>query len=239
MTGQSRAGAFVALTCLVLALAAFVTATSDGALWSWDDKVVSETDQVRDCSREDCEPGGGPGTDRRLPEPPAWVGMLGDVLVAGIVGFLIVLLARRIRFVRRVRFAGVRVESRHPPEGHDDDDAVDREALADELAERLVALEGGRPRNAIVAAWIALEEAAARAGVPRDETETPTEFTRRAMAAYHLDEDALGRLADLYREARFSQHQVTEHHIRHARDCLGILSRDLRRAVPGNTGSAP
>jgi hypothetical protein len=93
------------------------------------------------------------------------------------------------------------------------------------LGDQLVALDTGSPRNAIVAAWVKLEEYAAGHGLPGDPADTPAEFVARALAAYDLDRGVIERFADLYREARFSTHAMEERHRDEARVCLEQLTR--------------
>jgi hypothetical protein len=153
------------------------------------------------------------------------------------VGALVLIIVRRLHLRRREKLLRGKVEATRPQPAEEAPYA-EAEELADELEERLAALAGGSPRNAIVAAWIALETAAERAGIEQLETETPTEFTARALARYRLDPDALQRLADLYREARFSRHRLTDHHLGQARDCLTVLTDELRSAARA-AGSTP
>lgn len=63
-------------------------------------------------------------------------------------------------------------------------------------------------RDAVVRAWLLLGEAAAAAGTPIRPAETATEYARRLATAHPLPEGAVERLAALYREARFSDHDV-------------------------------
>ncbi|MFI5713213.1 DUF4129 domain-containing protein [Kribbella sp. NPDC051620] len=62
------------------------------------------------------------------------------------------------------------------------------------------------PRNTVdgtvIACWVGLEDAAAAAGVPRNEAETPAEFILRVLVVNGVSAPVLGALADLYREAR-------------------------------------
>lgn len=62
--------------------------------------------------------------------------------------------------------------------------------------------------DAIIAAWLALEEAAAATGVRRDRSQTPTEFTVAVLESTDADPEATQGLLDLYREARFSSHSM-------------------------------
>ena len=85
----------------------------------------------------------------------------------------------------------------------------------------------GRARNAIVAIWLRLEDLARSAHFAFDPSDTPTEFAGRVCDALRLDEDAMRRLATLYREARFSTHPLTGEQRREARGCLERLHADL------------
>lgn len=80
------------------------------------------------------------------------------------------------------------------------------------------------PTDAILAAWLALEEAAAHSGVGRRPAQTPTEFTVAVLAATRADADATGELLALYHRARFSRHPVTRGHVEQAAHCLGRLA---------------
>ncbi|HEX5966911.1 MAG TPA: DUF4129 domain-containing protein [Intrasporangium sp.] len=93
----------------------------------------------------------------------------------------------------------------------------------------LEALERGAPRNAIVAAWVALEGAAGAAGLPRHPAETSTEFVTRVLRVWDVDPRSLAELAALYREARFSTHPLTEAHRRRAIGALVTIRSDLGR----------
>jgi hypothetical protein len=104
------------------------------------------------------------------------------------------------------------------------------DALLHEVARGLRSASEGSPRNAIVATWIRLEEATVTAGFEPHIWETPAEFVRRALTTYAVDAHDIGRLADLYREARFSGHRLTEEHRDEAIGCLRRLRVQLTRA---------
>jgi hypothetical protein len=84
-----------------------------------------------------------------------------------------------------------------------------RELLADAAEQRRV-LSVGEPRNAVVACWQRFEDQAATAGIERHPWETSAEFTLRVLDLADADGHAVAVLAGLYREARFSEHPVTE-----------------------------
>lgn len=127
----------------------------------------------------------------------------------------------RFTFVRRPRLSPGRTRSAQA--AIEDPPLEEQESLQDVLESEVAGLEEGAPRNAIVAAWIRLEDFGERHGVPRDPADTPAEFVERALATYDLDGAALRRLADLYREARFSTHPLGEHQRAEARACLEHL----------------
>ncbi|WP_022917564.1 DUF4129 domain-containing protein [Ruania albidiflava] len=62
----------------------------------------------------------------------------------------------------------------------------------------------GPPRDAIVAAWLAMEDAANRSGVPRRPAQTPTEHATAVLDRTAADRRATERLLHLYHRARFS-----------------------------------
>jgi hypothetical protein len=93
--------------------------------------------------------------------------------------------------------------------------------------QRISLLRNGAPRNAIVAAWLDLEASVAATGLPRDPAETSTEFTERIIGTWEVDRLRLGDLAALYREARFSVHELDESHRERALLDLETLHADL------------
>lgn len=103
-------------------------------------------------------------------------------------------------------------------------------ALAEDARARLDALEAGDVRNGIVRCWARLEDAVAAAGLPRSRHETSAEYTVRVLHVLDLDPHAIGELARLYREARFSEHALTEDARAAAREALARLQDDLAAA---------
>jgi uncharacterized protein DUF4129 len=89
----------------------------------------------------------------------------------------------------------------------------------------------GSARNAIVACWVRLEQAVEQAGLTPNPAETPTEMTTRVLRAYAVDAESIGTLAALYREARFSTHEMREDHRRQAQQALADIRAQLRAAA--------
>jgi hypothetical protein len=102
--------------------------------------------------------------------------------------------------------------------------AVDVDAARDALA-------GGSPRNAIVACWMQLERDVAAAGLPRDAAETSAEYVERVVVASSVEPGPIRELAALYREARFSRHELGNDHRIRALAALNSVEAALRRSV--------
>lgn len=103
------------------------------------------------------------------------------------------------------------------------------EASGDDVRYR--ALAESDPRNAVVACWVTLEEAARRSGLHDNPAETASELTRRVLGRWQVDETSIRELSEAYREARFSRHPVTEQQRDHAVAALDRIHQDLRRRV--------
>jgi hypothetical protein len=108
---------------------------------------------------------------------------------------------------------------------------VPERELAVEFEAARVALAGGSPRNAIVACWMQLERDAAAAGLPRDAAETSAEYVERVVAASSVDPAPIRELAALYREARFSRHELRDDHRTRALAALNRVEAVLRSSV--------
>jgi hypothetical protein len=162
---------------------------------------------------------------------PLW-GLLIQVVVALVaIGVLAVLAQVVIALLRRPQVV------RH----------VEPEFEAPDVPEELLAgaragidlLLTGDPRNAIVATWLGLETSAAATGLPRDPAETSTEYTARVIGTWAVDRDRLADLAALYREARFSVHDLGEAHRARAVADLRVLHADLERVAGARPGATP
>jgi hypothetical protein len=171
-----------------------------------------------------------PGWSKQPWNLPDWLGTLvqGAFLIVGaVVVFLVLrLIVRKVAEIARE----VKVPEGLSRDGSMAGQVVSAEQLAEAVDAGLGSVSAGTPSNAIVACWLALERAAASAGVPRRETETPTELTVRVLAAAEdVSQPLLERLAELYREARFSQHDLPESARDEAREALTVLRRQLVR----------
>lgn len=89
-------------------------------------------------------------------------------------------------------------------------------------------LARGTPSNAVIAAWVALDDTVRSAGVSRNDALTSTELVVRVLTSYRVDREPLETLAALYREARFSRHPIGEQARSSAREALVRVQADLR-----------
>lgn len=138
------------------------------------------------------------------------------VLVGSAVVAVLVVVARmlagvwRERPLRRRLGAPVDVETGAAVAERDDARIV-VEVVQRGIAGALRAIEApGIPSDAIIAAWVGLEEGAADAGVPRGRAETPGEFVVRIITS-RADISADTRtLLRLYERVRFGGHRADE-----------------------------
>ena len=167
---------------------------------------------------------------RALPqhETPAWLLSLWQAVVYLIIAAVATLILLII--IRVVR--GVRLPKVEPKDN--DWERVKAERLAEAVDTGLAQIDSGTATDAVVACWVALEQAAASAGVPRDPSETPAEFTVRVLGIGGISEPELVRLGELYREARYSTHGSSEAARTEARTALLRLRDELAAARPAD-----
>lgn len=185
--------------------------------------VGEAPDPLEEARRENAERG----------DPPLWarvVAVVLEVLVA------LAALAAAYWVLRRLWEALLRWRERL--RGDAEPEVVDFEVVggpgrvaaavgADAPAQRAALETGGEPRNAIVACWHRFEEQAVAAGVAKQPWQTTGEFVLEVLDGAGAEPGAVTRLADLYREARFSDHPLTEAHRVAALAALDDVHRSL------------
>ncbi|WP_112246557.1 DUF4129 domain-containing protein [Kribbella monticola] len=155
---------------------------------------------------------------------PDWVKALWQALFYTFVTLVVLFLARLVyRILRKVELPEAETE-----DGEWERMKVDR--LAEAVDSGLAAVDSGTATDAVIACWVALEDAAASAGVGRAASETPAEFTVRVLGVGGISEPELLRLAQLYREARYSTHGSSEEARSQARAALIRLRDELSAA---------
>jgi hypothetical protein len=211
------------------------------------DRVVSEGQVARSeptdpTARTDGNDSIGPTSDPTAPEPtrdelPEWLGTIAwilEVLTVAVAAFLL------FRLLRRLHQAWLaRTLRRRPPSAED----VEFEVLgsaghvsevieAGAAEQRAVLAETEEPRDAIAECWHRFEQHAVRAGVAPRPWQTTSEFVLEVLDLVGADRGAVARLADLYREARFSDHTMTDAHRAAALAALDDIHGSLRVRIP-------
>jgi hypothetical protein len=245
VTTQGRAGtsAVVAVLGAVGLLLVLVTwAASIGP-----DRVVSggHVDQVRpevptdSISPDTTEDQIQDALDEERGNPPDWLAAIAfvvEILTIGVVLFLLGRLLHKLRQLWLLRSPRRRRRRRRPPEDVEfevlDSAAQVTEVMSEDAEEQRTLLAiGGEPRNAIVECWHRFEVQAVRAGVDRRPWQTTAEFVLGVLDLVGADRGAVARLADLYREARFSDHPMSDEHRARALDALDVIHASLRQGV--------
>lgn len=138
------------------------------------------------------------------------VGLALTVVVAVAMVLVVLLVGRRAVTLWRLR-------RRYEPPPFADFETVEtsdaqqaRRSMATDEREQLRVLLDGAPRNAIVACWHRFELQAVEAGLVRHAWETSSELALRLLERAEVDPVAVTRLLELYREARFSEHDLGE-----------------------------
>lgn len=150
-------------------------------------------------------------------------------VVVGIAAIAVAALLWRLWAGRRAGAATIRrpalesVTSEIPVEPEPEPDMP---ALRTGIELALQALDEHRePGDAIVRAWLGLEETAEQSGIVRGAAETPTEFTSRILSRALRNDRAVATLLRLYLKTRFGDHPATADDVAAVRAALQELVR--------------
>jgi Domain of unknown function (DUF4129) len=83
------------------------------------------------------------------------------------------------------------------------------------------------PRRAVIAAWVRMERGLAAAGLPRRAAEAPFEYVARVLERASVEPAPVRRLADLFEEAKFSEHAIDERMRRAAVEAVTQIRQQL------------
>jgi hypothetical protein len=166
-------------------------------------------------------------------EQPGWVGPVAfglELLTLGVLLFLAARLLNRLHQAWMARRHRRRRESEEVVEFPVLGSAEQvTEVMTEDAEEQRGLLEvAGEPRNAIVECWHRFEQQAERAGVERRVWQTTSEYVLSLLDLVGADQGAVAELAELYREARFSDHPMTDAHRTRALESLDAIHRSLR-----------
>jgi hypothetical protein len=92
------------------------------------------------------------------------------------------------------------------------------------------ALAASDVRNGIIACWVVFEEAAAESHVAKQPAETASAFVVRFLHSLDVDPRPVGQLSELFLEARFSTHAMSDDARPCAEAALAAIHRDLAHA---------
>jgi Domain of unknown function (DUF4129) len=150
------------------------------------------------------------------PAPPAGAG--GAAVLAAVAVVIVAVLAAAMLWLRR-RARARAVSQRQPGQAA---------PLAAAVAAGSTALGAAADaRAAIIACYAAMEDTLAGAGSPRRAADTPEDLLRRAEGNGIIRTSAARRLTALFREARFSPHELADAQRQAARVALDDISNDL------------
>ncbi|MDQ2837104.1 MAG: DUF4129 domain-containing protein [Actinomycetota bacterium] len=156
---------------------------------------------------------------------PWWlVAGIGQAALVAVVLLVVLFLAR---VVPRLGHAKPVPKLPEPPTPAPELDEQAAEQVVDIFDSARLRLRRGHTRDAIIACWLRLEELADQACTPKRASETSTELVARWSATLSLSIAPLTELAALYREARFSSHDMSAGDSERARQALELLRRDV------------
>ena len=203
---RSVLGPLVATTIMLVA----VVGAAVGGSWEIEPRFDLPQLQAPDVTLPIIDPGlfePGEAPPRRSLGDLRWPGVVARILLVAAAVALAWWLLMKLRSL---------LPARRPPEGpipsvEAGEDLPDVPALVDAVtaAQRLLT-EVTDPTNAVIAAWLALEDAASEAGVTRRPSQTPSEFTVAVLAGTDADPHHTGGLLALYHRARFSRHPIEQ-----------------------------
>jgi uncharacterized protein DUF4129 len=228
--------AVVAAATLVVALTAWAATSGPNGVLTGDgfDPAGPPSDEP--------SPTVSAGSDLAVPANPQghetheWIRLVALVLQVAVMLLAAYLLLRYV-LLPAARWAGskARQRRRYRTEEREAEDftvlapseAVAREMVADADAQRDVLLGSAVPGEGVVACWQRFETQAEAAGMARHPWETSSEYTMRVLDLVDADQPAVSRLGALYREARFSEHALTEEHRAEALAALDAIHRTI------------
>lgn len=181
-------------------------------------------------SGESAPPAPGAPTPARPLNPGGSIGEVPGYLLA-VSSMLIVLLAAVVIAARtRHRAPGSPAIAAVPAAGPVSS-ASQTLVRAAELGLTRIADRSRGPREAIIACYVAMEhELGAVPDIAPRDFDTPTEVLARAVEHHALPADNASRLVELFTEARFSAHRMTEQHRADAVQALQLVLDELRCA---------
>jgi hypothetical protein len=178
-----------------------------------------------------------PAPANNAPQPPAPRDGGGDrdmlrYLIATTVGVLVLAVVGAVLAARRRRIGEATIVAAEPPQPPTPPSTSESLVRAAEVGLAEIGDRSREPRQAIIACYAAMERelACVPGAVPQD-FDTPTEVLARAVEHHALHVDNAGELVNLFEEARFSPHVMSEAHRMSAVRVLQLVLAELRSLV--------
>ena len=170
----------------------------------------------------------------RPPQPPDGGGDREMVryLIATLVAVLVLVVVGAVAAARRRRVEAAPIVTAEPLRPTPAPGTSESLVRAAEVGLAEIGDRSREPREAIIACYAAMERELARVpgAVPQD-FDTPTEVLARAVENHALRVDSAGELVNLFEEARFSPHVMSEAHRESALSVLRLVLAELRSPV--------
>jgi hypothetical protein len=236
-TGTSRTLPVAVLLVVLVVLAAGIGGTSDFTGARWFPNLGGSDTGVRTgtiVAPTTTLVGGGRRVNSHVGGLPSWLGIIALVLIA-----LAVIAVgwrwwnrRRLPSAPSLHGASVQVtQTMVQPEPEPEPEKL---LTGIELALQALDDQQREPADAVVRAWLGLQETAEESGIVRRPSETPTEFTSRILSGAFADDVALRTLLRLYLRTRFGDHPVIAEDVAEVREALRRLVSSWQP-----TGGAP
>jgi hypothetical protein len=176
-----------------------------------------------------------PATNAPRPTAPRDVGGDRDMLrylIATTVGLVVLAVMSAVVATRRRRVGQPTVVAAEPLLPSTPPGTSESLARAAEVGLAKIGDRSREPREAIIACYAAMERELmyVPGAVPQD-FDTPTEVLARAVENHALHVDSAGELVNLFEEARFSPHVMSEAHRESALRVLQLVLAELRSVV--------
>ena len=231
MAGVKRAGARIPLIPILVALLLLIVAVAAGleGRFSFAGALFTPGKAARpvDTSTPPSDVSTAAATAKPTIGTGITFGLLPILIVLGclilaVVGLLLLYWVRNRGLGRR--FARIDDSLNEELQRSADEQEADLPTLHRGLVLAADVLESNRePRDAIVRAWLGLQEAAEDSGVARRASETPTEFTTRVFESVDGDRAAAADLLEVYLRVRFRSTPATIEDVVVARDAIDRL----------------
>ena len=230
--GMEKRRSWVLGTVTVLGLGLVVYASAHPVPWVWSPPIWNIEPVSLPTFSAPEEPSGLPALPETNPSPIwAWIfAGLGILAVLVILFFVVRLIVRTVRGIVSTHIENVPDVDSLGIGASLKGAGLNRLEVVDVVEEALRRLDQApTPTDAVILAWLAFEEAAARHGMDRDPDQTPTEFTALILDHSPVPPSDAAKLRTLYSQARFSEIPTAPADVGQARGALEHIARSLEQ----------